>query len=423
LIAAFPLLISAATLTNRYSFLTDARDSIGGKNGQLVNGPIISDGQLLLDGMSGQYVNLPNNLIAGMTAITIEAWITPSYNANWTRIWDFGNSNAGEDKSDYGTKHFMCYILPNLEATIYAGGSDSWIRSSPAFTLPDDQEAHIVWTSDAATRKARLYVNGNLVGKNDAAQNSPAALGSTFNNWLGRSQFSADPYFTGAFNEFRIWNGALNPLEVNASTVAGPDNVTTDPGAITRIVLQVAFQMVKGNSQQAVVLASAANLPRPVNIADINGIVYQSGDTNILTINATGQIRAVSAGSTFLTAGFQGQSDTQTVTVIEQPARLTHRYSFTANANDSVGQAHGELLGGAIIENGRVLLDSSLESHVQLPAGILTSYQALTIECWATFGTLDTWSRLWCFGDQNDAGQGRYYVELCPHGGSADTYI
>src|SRR5262249_23176225 len=34
-----------------------------------------------------------------------------------------------------------------------------------------------------------------------------------------------------------------------------------------------------------------------------------------------------------------------------------------------------------------------------------------------------TWSRLWSFGDQNDSGLGRYYVELCPHGGASDTYI
>lgn len=417
------VVVAAATLANRYSFTADAVDSVGGKNGVLVNSPELFDGNVYLDGGYQQYVDLPNDLIADRLSITIEAWITPSLNSSWARIWDFGNSNAGEDQSDYGTKHFMCYLLPNLEATIYAGGSDSWVRSSPARTLPQDEESHVVWTSDGTAQRARLYVNGVLVGKNDAAANTPVKLGATFNNWLGRSQFSPDPYFSGAFNEFRIWDGALTALEVVASGRSGPDTVSTDPGSLTSLVLEVSYQMVKGNVQQARVLATTSKVPDAVNIADIPGIAYASGDTNILTVSAAGSVRAVAAGTTTLTATYQDRSDAATITVIEQPAVLTHRYSFTANANDSVGTAHGTLLGGAVIDGGQVVLDPLAESYVELPSGVITDYQALTIETWATFGQLATWSRLWSFGDQNDAGQGRYYVELCPHGGSADTYV
>jgi len=417
------LTTEAATLTNRYSFTADASDSISGKDGVLVNVPAIGDGNIYLDGASQQYVDLPNNLVADRTSITIETWITPGYNSSWTRIWDFGSSNAGEDQADYGVKHFMCYLLPNLEATIYAGGIDSWVRSSPAYTLPVDQEAHVVWTSDGATHRARLYVNGVPVGKNNAAMNTPATVGATFNNWLGRSQFSADPCFTGAFNEFRIWDGALTALEVVASGTAGPDTVSVDPGALTSLELQVSFQMVKGNSQQASVLATTSKVLTSVNIADIPGILYESGDTNILTVSEAGGIRAVAAGTTTLTVSYQGRSDAETLTVIEQPAQLTHRYSFAADANDSVGTAHGTLLGGAAIVSNQVVLDPAAESYVELPAGIVTNYQALTVETWATFGQLGTWSRLWSLGDQNEAGQGRYYIELCPHGGAGDTYI
>lgn len=418
-----PCTVSAATLTNRYSFTADATDSVSGKNGVLVNGGSVIDGSLYLDGSSEQYVDLPNDLIAGLTSITIEAWITPSFNSNWTRIWDFGNSNAGEGRADYGTKHFMCYILPNLQATIYAGGTDSWVISSPAYTLPVDEQVHVVWTSDGVTRRARLYVNGVLRGKNDSASNTPAKLGATFNNWLGRSQFSADPYFTGAFNEFRIWDGALTAFEVMASGSAGPDRVDVDPGALTSLEMTVNFQMIKGNSQQATVMATTSKVPAPVNIADMPGIAYRPGDANILTVTDAGVIRALAAGTTTLTVSYGGRSDSATITVVEQPAQMTHRYSFTANANDAIGTAHGTLFGGAAIADGQVVLDPVTESFVELPAGIIANYEALTVETWASFGSIGTWSRLWSFGEQNDAGQGRYYVELCPHGGSTDTYI
>ena len=42
----------------------------------------------------------------------------------------------------------------------------------------------------------------------------PRNLGSTFNNWLGRSQFVADPYFNGALDDFRIYDRALGPAHV-----------------------------------------------------------------------------------------------------------------------------------------------------------------------------------------------------------------
>jgi hypothetical protein len=81
--------------------------------------------------------------------------------------------------------------------------------------------------------------------------------------------------------------------------------------------------------------------------------------TLTLTVNANGLIRAVAAGSTSLTASYQGQTDSQTITVIEQPALLTHRYSFTENASDSVGGANGTLQGSAQISAGKLVLDQS----------------------------------------------------------------
>jgi hypothetical protein len=42
----------------------------------------------------------------------------------------------------------------------------------------------------------------------------PKDLGSTTQNWLGRSQYTADAYFSGALDEFRIYNRALSAGEV-----------------------------------------------------------------------------------------------------------------------------------------------------------------------------------------------------------------
>src|SRR3954452_9151987 len=78
-LAGLHLSASAAILTNRYSFTTDASDSVGGQNGALSNATI-SAGQVILatpqptpsSDITGQYVDLPDNLVSNYTSITME---------------------------------------------------------------------------------------------------------------------------------------------------------------------------------------------------------------------------------------------------------------------------------------------------------------------------------------------------------------
>jgi hypothetical protein len=60
-LAAVPLAVSAQTLTHRYSFVSDASDSVGGANGTPMNGATISNGAQLSGGTSGpgcEYIHL-----------------------------------------------------------------------------------------------------------------------------------------------------------------------------------------------------------------------------------------------------------------------------------------------------------------------------------------------------------------------------
>jgi hypothetical protein len=49
----------------------------------------------------------------------------------------------------------------------------------------------------------------------------PSSLGSTTQNWIGRSMFSADPYLDGQVDGFRIYNRALSAAEVSSLFSAG----------------------------------------------------------------------------------------------------------------------------------------------------------------------------------------------------------
>jgi len=66
-----------------------------------------------------------------------------------------------------------------------------------------------------------LYVNGVEVGRNSNMTLKPASLGNTNLNYIGRSQYSADPYLDGRVDNFRIYNRALSAAEISNLYSAG----------------------------------------------------------------------------------------------------------------------------------------------------------------------------------------------------------
>jgi hypothetical protein len=59
----------------------------------------------------------------------------------------------------------------------------------------------------------RLYLDGDLVAQ-APTDTLPSDVGETTQNWLGRSQYVADPYFDGALDDFRIYDRALSAGEI-----------------------------------------------------------------------------------------------------------------------------------------------------------------------------------------------------------------
>jgi len=72
-----------------------------------------------------------------------------------------------------------------------------------------------------------------------AQQRATQALSSIedVNNWLGRSQYSADAYYTGLMHEFRIYNAVLSSPQVMANAAAGPEDDFAQPGALLALRL------------------------------------------------------------------------------------------------------------------------------------------------------------------------------------------
>lgn len=175
---------------------------------------------------SYQYVDLPAAVLGGASAITLSAWVKPTHNANWTRVFDFGND----------TTRYMYLAarnatgVPRFAITTGGPGGEQGINGTAA--LPLNQWSHLAVTLSGST--GTLYVNGTPVAQNTSMTLSPAALGTLANNWLGRSNYPTDPVFAGAFDEFNVWSRALTAAEITAlqtssaaSSAAGRGNLAS----------------------------------------------------------------------------------------------------------------------------------------------------------------------------------------------------
>ncbi|WP_037678000.1 beta-L-arabinofuranosidase domain-containing protein [Streptomyces griseus] len=157
---------------------------------------------------SYQYVDLPSGVLGGASAISLSAWVKPTHDADWARIFDFGNNN---------TRYLYLAArngsgVPRFAVTTNGPGGEQGLNGTAA--LPLNAWSHLAVTLTGST--GTLYVNGVAVAQNSAMTLTPATLGTLANNWLGRSNFAGDPVFAGAFDEFNVWSRALTADEVTS---------------------------------------------------------------------------------------------------------------------------------------------------------------------------------------------------------------
>jgi hypothetical protein len=236
-------------LAHRYSFTETgmtATDSVGTAHGTIVGGSQANGVVTLAGGTTDQYVQLPPNVLTGLTTTTFEVWSSwTGGTQNWQRIFDFGLSDAGAGMQG-GTNTTSPYIFltPRADATNNANNPNcintTAARPRAAITtagpvsetcafgtaaFPTGTLTHIAVTVDGSAMT--LYIGGTAVGGPVGLGVGISAIAGYDNNWLGRSQFSNDAEYGGTISEFRIYASARTAAQITASAAAGPDSVPT----------------------------------------------------------------------------------------------------------------------------------------------------------------------------------------------------
>jgi arabinan endo-1,5-alpha-L-arabinosidase len=299
-----------------YTFDVDAREHLNLYNGALQNGASATNetdrGNVLsLNGVS-EYALLPNPVA---NASSFATWVKWDGGPSWQRIFDFGA----------GTGAYL-FLTPRASSgrmrfAITTGGTGAERTIEAPTALPTNSWCHVAVTLDGST--GLLYLNGVAVATNGSVPIRPWQLLAR-TNYVGKSQFGADPAFSGKIDSLRIFS-------------------------------------------------------RPLNANEVRDIAWA-------------------------------------------PPGLAHRYSFTSAAWDSIGMAHGTLVGGALVTNNALMLPGTAGSYVNLPGGLLSGSSAATIAFWVNCGANGNWARVFDFGNISGS-SGSQFLYFSPHTASGTHRI
>jgi uncharacterized protein len=167
------------------------------------------------------HIALPAGITAGLTDFTVATWVNLAVRDADARIFDFGR--PGDSAAD---SHVRMYLTTHT-----SGGGPRFAIANGGGAQGIDTTVQLVagtWAHVAVTKAGNvgtIYVDGVAAGTG-TLDLSPADLGETTANWLGRAQFPQTnmKFLNGTLDEFQIFGRALTPAEVTA--------VAQDAGAV-----------------------------------------------------------------------------------------------------------------------------------------------------------------------------------------------
>ncbi len=157
-----------------------------------------------LNGTSN-FIQLPTE-IANLKNLTISTWVYWRGGDAWQRVFDFGN-----DENEYMFLTVRSNEGNKVRFAIKNGGEEQTLTADVTMTTSRNKWAHLALSMGEDS--VAIYLDGKLIGSSKEITIRPADF-KPFMNYIGRSQFAADPLFKGYIDDFRIYNYALTNDEV-----------------------------------------------------------------------------------------------------------------------------------------------------------------------------------------------------------------
>ena len=206
------------SLIHRYSFDgtgTVIVDSVSATDGEL-HGTALDGSGILSMGEDGDFVDLPDGIISSLTDMTVVTWTTWSGEAAWGRVFDFGlnTSNYVAVMSKTG---FEMQAKPGLGGEIKVSGFPTVTLASIEDMKNRSGQVGFVLRGGVS---ASLYLDGTWLASEPTA--ITLADIDDQNNWIGQSKYVDNPPYIGNYEEFRIYDAALDACQLHTLLVRGP---------------------------------------------------------------------------------------------------------------------------------------------------------------------------------------------------------
>ena len=185
--------------------------------------------------------------------VTFSVWVKYDSFKHWSRVFDFGN---GENNNNI--------LLAHYGTT--SSGRFSHRVNSPTYELAGANLLINSWLHRVGVIEGngnmRLYLNGSLVASNTNTSVLPTLTRTQ--QFVGRSNWSADGYLDGLIDDFRIYDRALSSDQISelyqmpgsdadgdGFTYADEIDAGTDPNSSIQISLssQMVFSLVSFGRQ------------------------------------------------------------------------------------------------------------------------------------------------------------------------------
>ncbi len=339
---------------------------------------------------------------------------------------------------DNGTNWFTYHFYDGLNGGYPTVGMNQLYWSADGWPVMTNEWSAFYPLSADANESTGTY-NGTLQGS--ARFTNDASRGSVL-NLNGSSGYVALPLSVGNASTFAAWvkwNGGVSWQRIFDFGNDTTNYLFLTPAANTGVMRFAITTSGPGGEQQInapYALPTNSWVHVAVTLDGSNGILYLDGTpvatNNSLTIrpwqttphnNNLGKSQ-FAADPLFngRMASFRIFGRALTAAEIQDLAwahpALAHRYSFSTNALiagwDSIGMAHGTLMGNAAVTSNALNLTGASGGYLNLPGGLVSGSSAATLEFWATFGANSNGAQVFDFGNISGT-NGQNYLFFSPH--------
>ena len=172
----------------------------------------VGTGAATFSAATSDYIQINSQYLSfGTNCMSFAFWFKVGDTADKSRAFDFGNNPPGGT----GKENTLVPFLSNtpLPVSFITSNAEVYLTNAWGANLDDNTWKHVVWTIDPSGNWL-FYLNGGLVSSYPGS-GYPNNVARQY-NYLGRSGWTGDSYFTGEIDEFYLFTYVITAAQARA---------------------------------------------------------------------------------------------------------------------------------------------------------------------------------------------------------------